>query len=412
MKIANKVFTVTLTLLVVLSLHAEHSGRPVDLTLKDFQFAPFNRWAFSHLREVLPTANIPRDPNRMLPLKRSVHAVDDFSIPFDGKEQKIDAVAERMYIDGILVLKNGDIVFEKYYGHLTEDRPHLMNSISKSIVSLVAGRLAGDGVIDLGKPVSHYVTALKDSGWGPDSLQTVLDMRDGSDYTEVYYDFSSTFRLQDCAIGWTDADYCPKDGPQALQAFLKTISRDEAAVGRFNYRSGSTNVLAWVLEEATGKPLAELISAYVWKPMGAEFDANITVDTSGTVLADHGMSATLRDLGRVGLLVQNNGKAFGKQVIPAAYIEDLQAQQGDDDWPYESDPDVHPYYRSFWWGVGNADKDIAGSGIHGQNLRVASNAGVVVVIYSTWPTADGDDDMEYWDLDDALAGALVEKFRK
>ena len=410
-RISNTVCTVALVLLVVSTLHAEPSGRPDNLTLKDFQFAPHNRWAFSHLREVLPTVNIPRDPKRMLRLRRSENAVGDFSIQFDGKEQKIDDVADRMYLDGILVLKHGAIVFERYYGHLTEDRPHLMNSISKSIVSLVAGRLANDGVIDLDKPVSYYVPELEDSGWGADSLQTVLDMRDGSDYSEVYYDFSSTFRLQDCAIGWTDAEYCPKEGPKGLKSFLKSISRNETAVGKFNYRSGSTNVLAWVLEETTGKPLAELISEYVWKPMGAEFDANITVDTSGMVLADHGMSATLRDLGRVGLLVQNSGMAFGEQVLPPEFLEDLQKQEGDDDWPYESEPDLQPYYRSFWWGVGNSEKDIAGSGIHGQNLRVAPKAGIVVVIYSTWPTADGDKDMDYWDLDASLADALVEKFR-
>ena len=79
-------------------------------------------------------------------------------------------------------------------------------------MGLVAGKLAGEGRIDLSKPVSHYVPALANSGWGPDSLQTVLDMRDGSDYTEIYPDFTTTFRLQDCATGWTDADDCPESG--------------------------------------------------------------------------------------------------------------------------------------------------------------------------------------------------------
>ena len=73
--------------------------------------------------------------------------------------------------------------------------------------------------------------------------------------------------------------------------------------------------------------------------MGAEFDAFITVDESGFVLADHGMNSTLRDLGRVGLLVLNKGMAFDRQVVPSSFIEDMHAQPGDPTWPYESSDD-------------------------------------------------------------------------
>jgi CubicO group peptidase (beta-lactamase class C family) len=344
-------------------------------------------------------------------LERSSNFVSDFELRFDGREQSIDEIAKSWYIDGLLVLQNGAIVFEKYYGHLTEERPHLMNSVSKSVVGLLAGKFADDGVIDLSKPVSHYVPALAESGWGPDSLRTILDMKDGSDYTEDYPDFSTTFRLQDCAIGWTDADYCPEDGPRGLYKFLPTIGRNEARLGKFSYRSGSTDVLGWVMEEATGQPLAKLISEHIWKPMGAEFDANITVDESGLVLADHGMSSTLRDLGRVGLLVLNKGKAIGQGVVPAAFIEDMHAQPGDPAWPYESAQGLEPYYRSYWWGKGNDERDLSGSGIHGQTIRVAPEAGIVIALYSTWPRADGDGTSEFWGPNEDLMDALVARFR-
>ncbi len=390
---------------------AEQSGRPQSLTLSNFQFGPVNRWSFSHIREVLPTVNIEHDGDRVLVLERSSDFVNDFSVHFDGREQSIDEIVNDWYVDGLLVLKHGNIVFEKYYGHLTEERPHLMNSVSKSVVGLLAGKLADDGVIDLSKPVSSYVPALAKSGWGPDSLRAVLDMRDGSDYTEDYPDFSTTFRLQDCVVGWTDADYCPPDVPRGGYAFFPTIGRDEANLGKFKYRSGSTDVLGWVLEEATGQPLAELISEHIWKPMGAEFDANITVDESGFVLADHGMNSTLRDLGRLGLLVLNNGEAFGHQVVPAAFIEDMHAQPGDPAWPYIAGEGLEPYYRSYWWGKGNDGRDLSGSGIHGQTVRVAPEAGIVIALYSTWPRADGDGTTDFWGPNDDLMDALVARFR-
>jgi len=390
---------------------AEKSGRPEDMPLDEFQFGPYNRWTFSHMREVQPTVNIGRDPGRFLPLTESDERVSDFSVVFQGREQAIDEIADHQFIDGLLVLRGGEILFEKYYGHLTAERPHLLNSISKSVVGLVAGKLAQQGVIDLDKPVSHYVPALADSGWGPDSLQTVLDMRDGSAYTEDYEDFSTSFRLQDCAIGWTRADYCPDDGPRGLDEFLKSIGRDETRLGKFSYRSGSTDVIGWVLEEASGRSLAALVSEYLWKPMGAEFDANITVDESGLVLADHGMSATLRDLGRVGLLVLNHGKAFGQQVVPAAFIEDIIDHPADPSWPYPAPEGFEPYYRSFWWGEGNAGRDVSGYGIHGQFVRVAPEAGLVITMYSTWPRADGDGVSHGWDPSAELIEAIIEKFR-
>lgn len=390
---------------------AEESDRPTNLTLESFQFGPVNRWTFSHMREIIPTVNIPRDTNRFLMLNNSDDLVADFSVEFQGRKQSIDEIAVHQFIDGLLIIKDGEIVVEKYYGHLTQDRPHLMNSVSKSIVGLVAGKLAAQGVIDLEKPVSHYVAALAKSGYGPDSLQTLLDMRDGSDYTETYADFTTTFRLQDCAIGWTDADYCPKNGPIGLYEFLPTVGREKSKLGTFSYRSGSTNVIGWVLEAVTKQPLAELISEHIWQPMGAEFDANITVDEGGFVLADHGISATLRDLGRMGLLVLNDGKAFGNEVIPSKFIQDIRGQQGDPKWPYPGLGGYKPYYRSFWWGEGNPGGDISGYGIHGQFVRVVPEAGLVITMYSTWPRADGNGETHGWETSAELMDMMIARFR-
>ena len=223
---------------------------------------------------------------------------------------------------------------------------------------------------------------------------------------------NSTVRQQDCAAGWTDADYCPEDGPRGGYEFFPTVGRNEKNVGKFVYKSGSTDVLGWVLEEATGEPLAQLISNHIWKAMGAEFDANITVDAGGFVLGDGGMNATLRDMGRVGLLVLNDGKAHGEQIVPAVFIEDVHQQPGDPEWPYGSgQDDLAPYYRSFWWGQGNAERDIMGLGVHGQYLHVAPEAGVVVAIFSSWPRAGGDGNTVGWESVYELGAVLVEKLR-
>lgn len=392
------------------STYPDQISRPKDLNLSNFQFGPSNRWSFSHLREVLPTVNIEHSEEHALKLKKNKKYNENFDLDYDGQTQSINDIAGKRYIDGIIILKNDEILFERYYGDLTEDKPHLMNSLSKSVVGLLAGRLEQDGLIDFDKPVSYYVPELSKSGWGPDSLRLVLDMKDGSDYSEDYPDFTTTFRIQDCAIGWTDADYCPEKIENGLYSFLPTIGRKESNIGTFKYRSGSTDVIGWVLEKASGKPLANLISEYIWKPMGAEFDAYITVDESGFVLADHGMNSTLRDLSRLGLLVLNEGKVFSQQIILEEFIRDMHAHE-DPNWPYDVSDGTSPYYRSFWWGKGNTERDLNGYGIHGQLLRVAPKAEMVVAIYSSWPRADGDSSSKYWDKSDELIDALIKKFR-
>lgn len=389
------------------------SGRPDGITLENFQFGPHNRWAFSHIREIIPTTNIPHDRERILPLDRRANAGENQIIDWRGNRLTLDEIAADHYLDGMLVLKGNEILIERYWGELRPDRPHLMMSVTKSVVGLLAGKLANAGLLDLSKPVSAYVPELAESGWGPDSLQLLLDMRDGADYTEDYDDMTSTVRLQDCAVGWTDADYCPANGPVGGYHFYPTIGRNEENLGKFVYKSGSTDVVGWVLEAVTGQPLAALISEHIWKPMGAEFDANITVDRSGFVLGDGGMNATLRDLGRFGLLTLNDGVAFGEQVIPAAFIKDIETHPGDPDWPYDAGPGEQPYYRSFWWGRGNGEGDIRGLGIHGQYLQVAPEAGIVVVFFASWPTADpyGDGDAYGWTALYGLSAALIEQVR-
>jgi CubicO group peptidase (beta-lactamase class C family) len=407
----RRTYLILLALIPAIGL-AQTNGRPDDLSIADFQFGPQNRWAFSHIREVLTTANIPNDPAQKLALPRSDDYNAELTVEFQGRRQSIAEIAQQQYIDGILIIKGGKVLHEAYFGELRPELPHLMMSQSKSVIGMLAGVFEAKGLIDLDKTVGSYVPALVDSGWGPDSLRLLLDMKDGAAYTEEYEDFSSTVRLQDCALGWGTGEHCPENGPRGGYEFFANVGRNEENLGRFVYKSGSTDVMGWVLEEVGGAPLAELISTHIWKPMGAEFDAFITVDDAGFALGDGGMNSTLRDMGRFGLLMLNHGNAMGKEVVPAAYVEDILHQPGDPDWPYavEGSPDK-PFYRSFWWGSGNDEGDVSASGIHGQYLSVAPEADMTIAIFSTWPRASGGQAGLGWPHIMTLASSLVKELR-
>lgn len=386
--------------------------RPDNVGVANFQSGPHNRWAFSHMREVLTTANIPHDHARLMKLDRSDAYAENFSVKFQGKTRSIADIARDQYIDGLLVLRDGEILHESYYGALTENRQHLLMSQSKSVIGLLAGIFESKGLIDLNKTVAHYVPQLAGSGWGPDSLRTLLDMRDGADYTEDYEDLTSTVRLQDCALGWGEGDHCPANGPKGGYEFFPSVGRNEKNLGRFVYKSGTTDVLGWVLEVAGGAPIYELIAEHLWQPMGAEFDAYITVDQAGFALSDGGMNATLRDMGRFGQLVLSRGQALGRQVVPSGFIEDILTQPGDPNWEDSAGEGYEEYYRSQWWGHGNGEGDVSAAGIHGQFLHVAPKANMVVAVFSSWPRADGGSRELGWKAIGELTESIVSYWRK
>lgn len=377
-------------LLPVAPLCADVSdARPPGLTGETWQFGPLNRWAYTHIREILPTKDIPNDSRRVLPIAGIESAADDLDIEIDGEPRKLSAVMRAHYVDGVLAIQNGRAVVERYDGSLTPERTHLMWSVTKTVTGLTAASVEADGLIDLERTVASYVPELADSGWGPDRLRDLLDMRDGSDWNEDYDAADSTVRRQDCADGLLTGAMCGDTEVIGNYRFLPGVGRDPSRTGEFVYKSGTTDVVAWVLEAATGRRFADLISERIWKPIGAERSAGITVDVSGFTLASGGMFATLRDIARVGLLMLNRGSAGGEQVVPAAWIDDLFEDDGSRPWPHPAAEGRKPYYRSFVWGVGDGRGTVYAEGVHGQFIYVSPSTNTVIAMFSSWPNADG-----------------------
>ena len=383
------VFILLLSIFGGIASSAVNDSRPDGITGETWQFGPLNRWAYTHINEILPTKNIKNDNNLVQPILGILDAKDDLSINLAGTPLQLSDVMKNHFIDGILVMKNGMAVAELYDGTLIPERTHLMWSVSKTVTGLTAASVSADGLIDLNKTVSDYVPELAKSGWGEDTLRDILDMRDSSNWVEDYDSPDSTVRRQDCADGLLTGSMCIDTNVIGNYKFLPTVGIDKSRKGKFIYKSGSTDVLAWVLEAATGQRFADLVSERIWKPMGAERSAGITVDISGFTLASGGMFATLRDTARVGQLILNRGKVGNRQVIPEDWIDDILDQEGDASLPRLSPESINPYYRSFIWGLGDNQGTVYAAGVHGQFIYVSPSTGVVIAMYSSWPNADG-----------------------
>ena len=386
-----KLFLLFVSTILFVNINASEitDQRPPGVTGETWQFGPLNRWAYTHISEILPTKNIANNSSFTQPITGIKEAKKDLQINLSGQKVLLSELMKSQFIDGILVIKNGTAIVELYDGTLKPNRTHLMWSVSKTITGLTAASVEADGLINLGKTVSDYVPALSNSGWGNNTLREILDMRDSSSWVEDYDSPESTVRRQDCADGLLTGPMCIDTEVIGNYKFLPAVGKDNSRRGKFIYKSGTTDVMAWVLEAATGKRYADIVSERLWKPIGAENNAGITVDVSGFTLASGGMFASLRDTAKIGQLILNKGKVGETQVIPENWINDMFNQPGDNSLMRLGNESINPYYRSFIWGIGDGEGTLLASGVHGQFIYISPKTGVVITIFSTWPNADG-----------------------
>ena len=376
------------------------SPRASAVTLANWQDAPFNRWAFQHVRELIPSARIAPRAGRTRPLPRAEQELGSIAFSFEGRELTVSEWLDGSYTDGFFVLHKGRVVAERYYNGMTPATPHLLMSVSKSVTSTVAGILAGRGVLDPGAELAAIVPELGSTSFAGATVQHLLDMRTGTRFNEDYDDLRADVRRYERVYLWRP----PADGagaggqPDASDAleYFGTLRNDGPHGGAFRYRSILTDVLAWVIERAAGERLHELIARELWQPMGAEFDAEITLDRRGNPMADGGISATLRDIARFGQLFLRRGRIGRRRIVPGWWIDDTLRGADDGSRVFaESDersgfpPGAH--YRNCWWVRDPGLPFFHASGINGQAVFVHGPSETVVAKLSTWPVAWSDE---------------------
>jgi CubicO group peptidase (beta-lactamase class C family) len=369
------------------------------VTAANWQDPPFNRWAFWHTRELLPTQRIAaaaRPPRPLVPLTDppDLRAISVAAAPAPGREQTVGDVLRDTFTDAWLVLQDGAVVEEWYGGQGSVDTPHAVLSVTKSVVGCVAGVLVERGRLGLDDLVTEHVPELADTAWAGATVRHVLDMRSGAAFVEDYTDPQADVRRLDEWVGWRPRD--TDDTPRGLYAFLRTLDAGTGHGGTFVYRSAETDVLGWVCERAGGSRMADLVSTLVWQPMGAERDAEIICDGTGTAVHDGGLCATTRDLARFGQLLLDGGAVPGDdgpvQVLPAGWLRSSWAVDADSRAAFIASPAEQSFpggwYRNqFWFRPGEQGDVLLCLGIHGQLIHVSRRTRTVCVKLSTWPTA-------------------------
>ncbi len=364
-----------------------------QVTLANWQDPPFNRWAFQHVREIIPTHRISRGwgPLRRLAHERRPLAPDAVAVQrLEGRSSTLAEVLADTWTDAVVIVHDGRVVLESYANGMAPDTPHIMMSVTKSVVGCVAGILVDQGHLDPDEQASTYVPEIAGSGYGGATVRNLLDMRTGVKFSEEYTNPHAEVRVMERYMGWRPGSGA--DDVRGMYGYMTTLAAGSAHGGPFVYRSADTDMLGWVCERAGGTRMAELISTLVWQPIGAEFDAEITCDGIGSAIHDGGMSARALDLARFGQMLLDDGMVDDAAVVPRGWITQSRTIDPDIRAAFAAS-DSEPFltggwYRNQFWFMPGLLGDLQVClGIHGQMVLVDRATRTVSVKFSSWPTA-------------------------
>ncbi|MBN8751366.1 6-aminohexanoate-dimer hydrolase [Xylophilus ampelinus] len=357
-------------------------------TLADWRQPPHQRLAFRQVPAILSTAVVAHDPAQAAPLPDAPIDWSAFRVDARGTPLDLAAFLRRTHSDAFVVLRHGRIVCEWWDEGMAPSTLHILMSATKSVVGLLCGVLAGEGRLDMDAPATKYVPEVAHTGYAGATVRQLLDMR-----ADARLD-TEDLRRYAAATGW---DAVPEGMPrEGLHRFLAGLpAREPAHGGPFRYVSANTDLLGWVLERAGGAPLARLLSDRLWRPLGAQHDAAITLDWEGAPRATGGLCSTLHDFARIGQLVLDGGRRGGAQVVPADWIADIAAGGDREAWAEGEFAQAFGrrpmHYRSGWYVLDGEQPLVFAMGIHGQHVFVDGARGLVIAKLSAYPQAlDGD----------------------
>ncbi len=278
------------------------------------------------------------------------------------------------------MIKNGKITFETYQLGNTEHTRWMSMSVVKSITATLIGAAIKDGHIQsVDDPITRYLPQLSGSAYDGVSVRNLLQMTSGVKWDETYTDPKSDRRRM--------LDVQQAQQPGGVLALTARLPRAAMPGTRWNYSTGETHVAGALLRAAVGKPLADYLSDRIWAKLGMESDATWWLESAGGLeVGGSGLSATLRDYGRFGLFLIDDGKAGGDQILPEDWVKEARSPKIVDGRSVD--------YGYMLWPIPNASGTIhegafEARGIFGQHIYINPMEKVVVVVWSALPKPTG-----------------------
>ena len=315
-------------------------------------------------------------------LPRQEVDLGEVSLQVEDVNMTVNEYFDRQRVAGLLVVKDGTILYERYGLGNTDETRWVSFSVAKSVVAMLIGAAIQDGYIgSVDESVTDYLPRLKGSSYDQATIRDLLQMASGVQWNEDYADPESDV---------ASADYATL----ALYEYLRDKPRDAEPGDKFNYNTAETNLAGTLLRSAIGNNLSTYLSARIWRPYGMEADASWQLtEPAGGEFGGCCINATLRDYARIGLFALDNGAlADGTHVLPVNWMAESTAPSKG----YEG-------YGYFWWL--NPNGSYQATGIFGQGIYIDAEEQVVIALHSAREHASRDQD---WALQGALFAALTD----
>jgi CubicO group peptidase (beta-lactamase class C family) len=272
-------------------------------------------------------------------------------------------------VSGLLIVKDEQVVFEKYLLGNDEHTRWMSMSVVKSITATLVAAAIKDGYIkSMDDPIVQYLPQLRNTAYDGVSVRNLLQMTSGVAWNETYTDPASDRRhMLEAQIG---------QRPGAILALMGALPRAAEPGSRWNYSTGETHVVGALLRAAIDQPLADYLSEKIWSKVGMESDATWWLESpDGLEVGGSGLSATLRDYARFGLFLLRDGVVNGEQVLPDGWVEEAGSRK-------KVGGATVDYGYMLWPLHGNSYSAI---GIFGQFVFVDPDRNLVVAMWSAQP---------------------------
>ncbi|MBC7851662.1 MAG: beta-lactamase family protein [Chitinophagaceae bacterium] len=263
-----------------------------------------SHYSFRFMSEFFPVAVINKPAVSYRFTEKPLKGIENIVVKKGKDSLRFEAYLQNLHINSFIVVHKGNIVFERYISMKPEDL-HSLQSCTKVITSTLIAQLINEKKIDVNLPVETYVPALKNTDWQGTLVKHILNMRSGMKGSET----------SDNMGGFTNPRHLYYSFEEALGVlpvvdsvvpsvfdYVASIKRNLPAGQEPEYHSMNTFILGWILESVTGKTYAELVSERIWEPMGASSNAYVCLSNKAVPWAHGGLSTTLRDLARFGML--------------------------------------------------------------------------------------------------------------
>jgi CubicO group peptidase (beta-lactamase class C family) len=321
----------------------------------------------------------------------------DFDDPLrPGRQLKGQSfLNRRLFNDALLVMHQGKVVHESYRNGMSAEDRHVLHSCTKSLCGMLVAIAIDEGKLQSHGMISDYIPELQLDAWEGVSVQQLMDMQAGIEYSEDYTNPAADYWRYARAAGY----YPPNAGEEVIGVkawiFDNLTRRSHRPGSHFVYNSCLSNVLGIALENIYNSSLAELFENKLYSKLGAESDGYFNTDPKGFPIAEGQFNLRLRDFARCAALIMSEGKNLaGDQVLPRTYVEDIVAPDDNAKRAYhaQSADRLFPngQYKNQFWVLNTELKQMTMLGIHGQFAWFDLIREVSMVGFGSFPQQDGE----------------------